>query len=265
MTEATQRARRRLGALAVLALAGTLLQVTASPASALPPTPSVTIDGPITFENQTSIAVHWTPALPPGHNAQITMSDNDPNTLSFVVSSNDPNGRSVDMTNLANGTVTATIRFVGDDGTSDPGVGTTTKDTTPGAPTVHAPDPIDATNEHAVTVTGTGGPGGAAEISFTDSKGTYLQLGDYLDGNGAYEGTADIAHMAKGPITVRVWITRQDWVDGPWIDGPGTSVVVQKTTDPPKPANPLQPTLDLVNSTLAQLLCTVNGLLGKPC
>jgi hypothetical protein len=57
-------------------------------------------------------------------------------------------------------------------------------------------------------------------------------------------------------------------VDGPYSESAPTVVTVQKLNDPattPVPANPLQPTIDALNTVIANLVCALQGALGQPC
>lgn len=248
-------------ALTVLSLAAALILSTASPALAAdpPPTPTVSISGPITEANQTQVTVSGTSVA--GGHVLVGIMDDNPDTSTYYTWVTATPGFSVtyDATELWDGTITGTARLTDGDGNiSATATATTTKSTPPPAPTVEvSADPIDASNETAVTVSGTGAPGSAAIVRFRDSKGGYFQSGVYLVDD-AYSITLDVSHMAAGPMAVSVQLNRKGGLS------PETVVTVQKTSSPPS-TNPLAPVLDSVTATVNGLVCTLQGLLGSPC
>jgi hypothetical protein len=268
--QTTHRSRRWAAALAVLSLLATLVQITGmSPASAELPTPVVTIDGPVTFTNQGAITVHWGVPLAEGTQAKLVLGDGTGRVIIRYAVAVGQTSDVLDMTRLDNGTITLTaqIQDVSTGELGPAGSGTTTKDTHPGPATISIPT-IDASNESAVPFSGTTDNTWAktfVRVSFTDANGEYLLTGGWPVESGSYSGTADVAHMAAGPITVTTETIRQDWQDGFFYAGPQTSVVVQKTSSPPTAPNPLQPAVAQVTALVKSLVCTLQGLLGTPC
>ncbi len=266
----THRTRRWAAALTVLSLLATLVQITGvSPASAELPTPVVSIDGPVTFANQGAITVHWGVPLADGTQAKLVLGDGTGRVIIRYAIFAGQTSEVLDMTRLDNGTITLTaqIQDVSTGELGPAGSGTTTKDTHPGPATISIPT-IDASNESSVPFSGTTDNTWAktfVRVSFTDKDGEFLLTGGWPVEAGTYSGTANVAHMAAGPITVTTETLRQDWTDGFFYAGPQTSVVVQKTSSPPAPPNPVQPTLDQVNALVKSLVCTLQGLLGNPC
>ncbi len=269
-TTTRNRGRRPIGAALIASLLAALLQLAAaSPASAELPTPVVTVLGPITYDNQSAIEVQWSPPLADGQLARVVMDDADPSTPSLSWFSFQPTGQSTNMTELAQGTITVSVRYeVEGTGEQGPvGVGLTDKNTVPAPPTLVVTDPIDETNHTYVQVSGTGDPGSVVQVSFTDSKGNFQLQGVPVQ-DGSYFLSYDLSYMVKGPITASAKALRRDWVDGPYSESAPTVVTVQKLNDPattPVPANPLQPTIDALNTVIANLVCALQGALGQPC
>ena len=215
----THRTRRWAAALTVLSLLATLVQITGvSPASAELPTPVVSIDGPVTFANQGAITVHWGVPLTEGTQAKLVLGDGTGRVLIRYAVFAGQTSEVLDMTRLDNGTITLTAQ-IQDTSTGElgpAGSGTTTKDTHPGPATISIPT-IDASNESSVPFSGTTDNTWAktfVRVSFTDKDGEFLLTGGWPVEAGTYSGTADVAHMAAGPITVTTETIRQDWPDG---------------------------------------------------
>ncbi len=239
--------------------------LTATPGDVTPPAaPTVNITDPINVGNQASVTVSGTGEA--GATANISV--NDANAATAAVTTTAPvtasgYSGSVDVSGLDDGTVTATVTLTDAANNTSPSASdTATKNTTPAAPTVTiSPDPINATNQTAVTVSGVGEADGTANITVNDTNAATPAITTTapVNGSGAYTATLDLTSLSDGTITASVTVTNSVNHTGP----AGTDTAVKNTAPPP--ANPAQGLLDQINALVKQVVCLVQGLLGSPC
>ena len=229
-----------------------------------PAAPTVSITDPINVANQGNVVVSGTGEV--GATANVRVDDANAATAPVLTTapvSASGYSTSVDVSSLDDGTITATVTLTDTGGNTGPaGTDTATKNTTPAAPTVGiSPDPINASNQTAITVSGTGEANGTANITVNDGNASTpaITTSVPVNGSGAYSATLDLTSLSDGTITATVTITNSVNHTGP----AGTDTATKNTAPPP--SNPLQPVLDGVNGLIQQVLCIVKGLLGTPC
>ena len=239
--------------------------LTATPGDFDPPAaPTVSITDPINVANQATVVVSGTGEV--GATANISVDDANAATPAVTTTASvgeSGYSGSVDASSLDDGTITATVTLTDTGGNTGPaGTDTATKDTTPDAPTVTiSPDPINATNQTAVTISGIGEANGTANITVNDTNGATPAITTTapIDGSGAYSATLDLTSLSDGTITASVTVTNSIEHTGP----AGTDTAVKNTAPPP--ANPFAALMKQLQNAFKQLVCNFQALFGRTC
>jgi methionine-rich copper-binding protein CopC len=180
---------------------------TATKDTAAPAMPTVNLPTYVNAANKAAVPVSG--VADPGTSVALSVDDATPGSpVTATVPADATTGAystSLDLTSLADGTVTATA--VASDAAANPsaaGTDTATKDTVvPGTPSITVSDPVNAANKTTVTVSGVAEPGSSVAITLDDSvAGDPLTSTKTADGGtGAYSATFDVTSLADGTLT----------------------------------------------------------------
>ena len=195
-----------------------------------PAPPTVTVTDPINAENQTSVVVSGTGEEGASASVVLKASPRERGIVQAVPVGPDGYTAVLDASALSDGPIAATVTLTdAAENRSESRWATSTKDTVaPAAPTVDVADPIDASNETAVDVTGTGEDGATADISVDDTDpDTPAVTASVPVTTGSYVATLDLSSLSGGTITATVTLTDTAGNVGP----PGSDTATKAFTD----------------------------------
>jgi hypothetical protein len=183
--------------------------------------PVLTVDLPPVVNNATKSSVTVTGTGEGAASVAVSVDDGDPATAAvrgFTVVSNGSYSLSLDLSGLADGTLTATA--LANDSAGNPGAATDTaiKDTVaPFAPTVNLTDPVNPANVATATVSGTAEANTTVNISVDDTNPTTPAVTATVRvGPAGYDARLDLTSLDDGRLTATVTV-----VDGAGNIGPG--------------------------------------------
>lgn len=224
----------------------------------VPAAPGVGFDGAVSATHTT---VRLSGTGENGATLDISVDDTDGATTPVTGQTTVSNGtwsKTLDLSSLSDGTLTATATQTDGVGNVSPrGTATTMKDTVaPTAPGVQFNGPVSAASAHAVTVSGTGENGDTLTVSVDDtSAGTTPVLATTSVSAGHWSAVLDLSTLADGTLTATATQT-----DGVGNVSPAGQATVGKDTLGPSGSVGFTGTLSAAN-TVAHITGTgENGL-----
>ena len=169
------------------------------------PAVSVTaVTNPVNIANQTTTTASGTTEV--GATVTVTATDGT-NTTAPVTATVDGSGNwttpAIDVSGLADGTITYTATATDSVGNTNTASKTATKDTVAPAITIGTvTSPVDITNETNVGATGTTEVGATVSVTVTDGTNTTTPVAAVVDGSGNWTVSGiDASGLIPGPIT----------------------------------------------------------------
>ncbi len=210
------------------------------------PTVAITsVSDPVSSSNATDTAISGTGTA--GASIALVVTDGTTSSTTYnatVGASGTWSIGGIDVSSLANGTITYDVTASDAAGNTQTASKTSTKDTT--APTVaisSVPDPINSANQGDVTVSGTGEAGATIAVSASDSgSGNVGPLSTTVAQDGTWSITGiDLTSLADGTITFTVIATdgvgNTTQVTQTATKDSVTTVAISSVTDPINAAN----------------------------